>query len=105
MKVPLAVYGLSGCLVVLEVAHHDVSASENDLSIALLVWVVNLQVSSSQSVADRSKVEFLIALHSNGSCGLTHTVNTENGNIQRCKVVNCGGLNWGRTIQEALALI
>ena len=63
MKVPLAVNGLSGCLVVLEVAHHDVSASENDLSTALLVRVVNLQVSSSQSEADRSKVEFLIVLH------------------------------------------
>ena len=42
MKVPLAVNGLSSCLIVLEVAHHDVSASENDLSIALLVRIVNL---------------------------------------------------------------
>ena len=105
MKVTLAVNGFSSCLIVLEVPHHDVSASENDLSISLLVRVVNLQVSPSQSEADGSKVEFLIALHSYGSCGLTHAINTEDGNVQRCKVVDCGSLNRRRTVQESLAFI
>ncbi len=45
-KISLAIDSLPGGLFILEVAHHDVPASENDLTIALFIWVINLEVSA-----------------------------------------------------------
>jgi hypothetical protein len=69
MQEAIAVYGLTCSLFILKVAHHDVSASENDFTVTLLIGVVDLQVDSGQLESDRLQVELVVAVHGNeGSC-------------------------------------
>ena len=40
VEVALVVDRLSGGLLILKIAHHDIATTENDFSVTLLVWVV-----------------------------------------------------------------
>lgn len=50
VKVSEIVDCLSGSLLILKISHHDVSASENNFSVAFLIWVINFKICAAQSV-------------------------------------------------------
>jgi hypothetical protein len=62
MKIALAVNSLLSGYLILEIPHHDVSASEYDFSVALLIRVINLKICSSNAETDRLEVKLLVAV-------------------------------------------
>ena len=105
LYVALFIKSIDGRLFVLQVAHHGVPASHADFTLAVFIWVRDLQPTAWHGEAGCVESEVGKRMGGCRASGLTHTVHVEENDVERGEIINGASLEGCSAKEEKLTRV